>query len=261
MIRYFVQLEYKGTNYSGFQKQRNTRNTVQAKLNKALSAVANHKVLTVCAGRTDSGVHATNQIVHFDTNSKRTLKSWINGANRYLPDDISIKGVYKVENKLHARFDATSRTYKYLIRRSEQKIGLLSDSCLWIRKELNINLMNKACIHLLGEKDFTSFRASGCQANSAVRSIYEANLKQKGPFIIFHIRANAFLLNMIRIIVGTLIQVGTKDISVPQFKRIIQSKKRSLAGKTVEPKGLYFYGPEYNTFQYQINECFIDELD
>ena len=91
MIRYFVQLEYKGTNYSGFQKQRNTRNTVQAKLNKALSAVANHKVLTVCAGRTDSGVHATNQIVHFDTNSKRTLKSWINGANRYLPDDISIK--------------------------------------------------------------------------------------------------------------------------------------------------------------------------
>ena len=261
MIRYFVQLEYNGTNYFGFQNQKHTRNTIQSKLNKALSIVANHKVKTVCAGRTDSGVHALNQIVHFDTDSKRTINSWVKGTNRYLPEDIAVKGFYKVDNNLHARFDAEIRTYKYLIKQCENKIAIETNNCLWIKEKLNVEHMNKACKHLLGEKNFSSFQAARCQSKTAVRTIYKAFFRQKGQYVIFEISANAFLLNMIRILVGTLIDVGKKEISVQDFQIIINSKKRSTAGKTVSSNGLYFYGPEYNTFQYKKNLSFIDELD
>ena len=261
MIRYFVQLEYDGTNYFGFQKQKHTRNTIQNKINKALASIANHKVKTVCAGRTDSGVHALNQIIHFDTNSKRTINSWIKGTNTYLPGDIAVKGFYKVDKNLHARFDASSRTYKYFIKQSSEKIAVERNNCLWVKEKLNVELMNKACNYLLGEKDFSSFRASRCQSASAIRTVHQALFRQKGQYLVFEISANAFLLNMIRILVGTLIDVGKKEISIKAFQKIINSKKRSSAGKTVSPNGLYFYGPEYNTFKYIKNLSLIDELD
>ena len=261
MPRYFVQLEYKGSNYLGFQKQSNTKRTIQGQLEKALSKIANESIKTICSGRTDSGVHATNQIVHFDTNSRRSIDSWVKGTNRYLPDDISVINLYKVHKDQHARFDAVKRSYKYLLKKSNNNTGLENEQCLLIRENINFAAMHKAAQHLVGEKDFSSFRASGCQSNSAMREIYEVSVKTKGPYIIFSIVGNAFLLNMIRIIIGTLLEVGKKKITVKQFKDIIAAKKRSEAGKTVSPNGLYFIGPEYNNFQYTKNTVLIDELD
>ncbi len=261
MSRFFAQLEYRGSNYHGFQKQLNTKKTIQHHLEKALSKVANEPVKIICSGRTDAGVHATNQIIHFDTTSQRNTDSWTKGTNRYLPDDISVIKIHKVKNDQHARFDAIKRTYKYLLKKSNNNVGLENEQCLLFKENLNAERMNRASQYLVGEKDFSSFRASGCQSSSAIREIFEVSVKIKGPYIIFSITGNAFLLNMVRIIVGTLIEVGSNELSLKEFKDIIAAKKRSRAGKTVSPNGLYFIGPEYNDFQYKKNTVLIDELD
>ena len=261
MSRFFAQLEYQGTNYFGFQKQKNLKNTIQENVELALSKVANHKILTVCSGRTDAGVHATNQIIHFDSRSKRTTESWVRGANTYLPNDIAIKNIFKVSNNLHARFDAKCRTYNYLIKNSPQKTAIETNNSLWIRANLNIKKMNAACKHLLGEQDFSSFKSSSCQSKTAIRQIYSAKFTKKKEYILFEIKGNAFLQNMIRIIVGTLIDVGKNNLTITEFKNIIKAKDRKKASKTVSPNGLYFLGPEYNDFTYRKNKVFLDELD
>ena len=193
MARFFAQIEYQGTRYHGFQRQKNRKNTIQAKVESALSKVANHKILTICSGRTDAGVHATNQIIHFDSRSKRTIDSWIRGANTYLPDDISIKNIYKVKDSLHARFDAKSRTYIYLLKNTAEKPAIESNNCLWVRAKLSLKKMNNACKHLLGEQDFSSFRSSNCQSKTAMRNLYSAQFIKKGEYILFKIKGNAFL--------------------------------------------------------------------
>ena len=261
MTRFFAQLEYQGTRYLGFQKQKNTKKTIQSQIESALSKVANHKITTICSGRTDSGVHATNQIIHFDSKSKRSTDSWIRGANTYLPNDIAVKNIFKVENNLHARFDAKYRTYIYLIKNSLQKPAIEANNSLWIRANLNIKKMNAACKHLLGEQDFSSFRSTNCQSKTAIRNIYSATFTQKKEYILFQIKGNAFLQNMIRIIVGTLIEVGKNNLTITKFKNIIKAKNRKKACKTVSPNGLYFIGPEYNDFTYTKNKVFLDELD
>ena len=261
MNRYFAQVEYKGTNYKGFQKQKNSKQTIQQKIEFALSKVANEKISVVCAGRTDAGVHATNQIVHFDSKSKREKKSWISGTNRYLPNDISLINIGKTSDDFHARFDAKKRTYVYIIKNSEVPLGIEFDNFLWIRSRLNEKQMNKAAKKLLGEQDFSSFRASGCQSKSVIRRIYKANVTRKGNYLIFEVTANAFLLNMIRIIVGTLIKVGRSEITPEDFENIIKKRDRKLAGRTIEAKGLYFVGPEYNNLDYKVNKVFVNELD
>ena len=261
MTRFFAQLEYQGTRYLGFQKQKNTKKTIQSQIESALSKVANHKITTICSGRTDSGVHATNQIIHFDSKSKRSTDSWIRGANTYLPNDIAIKNIFKVENNLHARFDAKYRTYIYLIKNSLQKPAIEANNSLWIRANLNIKKMNAACKHLLGEQDFSSFRSTNCQSKTAIRNIYSAIFIQKKEYILFQIKGNAFLQNMIRILVGTLIEVGKNNLTITKFKNIIKAKNRKKACKTVSPNGLYFIGPEYNDFTYTKNKVFLDELD
>tara|TARA_B100001173_G_C15996657_1_gene551423 strand:+ start:540 stop:1325 length:786 start_codon:yes stop_codon:yes gene_type:complete len=261
MTRFFAQLEYQGTRYLGFQKQKNTKKTIQSQIESALSKVANHKITTICSGRTDSGVHATNQIIHFDSKSKRSTDSWIRGANTYLPNDIAVKNIFKVENNLHARFDAKYRTYIYLIKNSLQKPAIEANNSLWIRANLNIKKMNAACKHLLGEQDFSSFRSTNCQSKTAIRNIYSAIFIQKKEYILFQIKGNAFLQNMIRILVGTLIEVGKNNLTITKFKNIIKAKNRKKACKTVSPNGLYFIGPEYNDFTYTKNKVFLDELD
>lgn len=261
MTRFFAQLEYQGTKYLGFQKQKNTKKTIQSQVDSALSKVANHKITTICSGRTDSGVHATNQIIHFDSKSKRSTDSWVRGANTYLPNDIAIKNIFKVENNLHARFDAKYRSYIYLIKNSKQKPAIEANNSLWIRANLNIKKMNAACKYLLGEQDFSSFRSTNCQSKTAIRNIYSATFTQKKEYILFHIKGNAFLQNMIRIIVGTLIEVGKNNLTISKFKNIIKAKNRKKACKTVSPNGLYFIGPEYNDFTYTKNKVFLDELD
>ena len=261
MNRFFAQLEYQGTRYLGFQKQKNTKKTIQSQVESALSKVANHKITTICSGRTDSGVHATNQIIHFDSKSKRSTDSWVRGANTYLPNDIAIKNIFKVENNLHARFDAKYRTYIYLIKNSPQKPAIEANNSLWVRANLDIKKMNTACKYLLGEKDFSSFRSTNCQSNTPIRTIQSAVFKKKREYILFKIKGNAFLQNMIRIMVGTLIEVGKKNLDISDFKGIIKAKNRKKACKTVSPNGLYFIGPEYNDFKYKKNKAFIDELD
>ena len=260
MIRYFVQIEYDGTNYHGFQKQTKTKKTIQHHIDKALSKVANHKVSTICSGRTDAGVHALNQFIHFDTKSKRNIDSWVKGVNSYLPTDIAVKNFFKVDPDMHARFSANSRSYVYVIKNSKTPPAIGSHNCLWVRKHLNVEKMHRAAQHLLGEKDFSAFRASGCQSKTPIREIFEAKVSKKGNLIFFNIKGNAFMLNMVRIITGTLINIGMGKMNISQFKEIIKLKKRTNAGKTISANGLYFLGPEYNELDYS-KEALLNELD
>ena len=260
MDRFFIQLEYNGTKYHGFQKQSKTTKTIQYHLEKALTKIANHKVTTTCCGRTDTGVHALNQFVHFDTNSLREIDAWVNGVNANLPDDIAVKNFYKVDKNYHARFNATSREYLYLIKNTKTPPAIGFNNCLWVKKTLNIEKMEKASKHLIGEKDFSAFRASGCQSKSPVREIIKTKFYRKGEYIYFLIKGNAFMLNMVRIIMGTLLDVGINKISIGDFKEIIKKKNRKNAGKTISPKGLYFLGPEYNDLDYR-KEVILNELD
>ena len=260
MNRFFVQLEYDGTKYHGFQKQPKTTKTIQYHLDKALTKIANHKIITVCCGRTDAGVHALNQFVHFDTSSLRKIDSWIEGVNANLPNDIAVKNFYKVEKNYHARFNATSREYLYLIKNAKTPPAIGFNNCLWIKQTLNVEKMDRAAKYLMGEKDFSAFRSSGCQSKSPVREITKTKIFKKGQYIYFLIKGNAFMLNMVRIIVGTLLDVGGNKINIGDFKRVIKEKNRKNAGKTISPKGLYFLGPEYNDLNYR-KEVIFDELD
>ena len=171
-----------------------------------------------------------------------------------------MKNFFKVDTNYHARFDATSREYLYVIKNANTPPAIGFNNYLWIKKSLNIEKMNKAAKHLIGEKDFSAFRASGCQSKSPIREITKAKIVRKGEYVYFVIKGNAFMLNMVRIITGTLLDVGTNKKNISDFKEIIKQKNRKKAGKTISPKGLYFLGPEYNELNY-IKEGILNELD
>jgi len=245
LTRVALGIEYFGTEYSGWQKQKTTKNTIQEIIENALSQIADHEIKTICSGRTDAGVHALSQIIHFDSSSKRFQKAWIKGTNSILPNNISVIWAKKVPNEFHARFSAINRTYKYLIINKAQDSILRSKKSILVKQKLNLEIMKEASQHLLGEQDFSSFRASGCQSKTAMRNIKQIKiLKNKNTFTI-EISANAFLLNMVRIIVGTLIDFGINNSDPTIMKNILDSRDRKLAGKTANPDGLYFIGPEY----------------
>ena len=254
--RFFCQLEYDGSSYKGFQAQKSTKKTIQYEVEHALAKVADHEINIVCSGRTDAGVHAVNQIFHFDTTAERDIDSWIRGANANLPNNISLINFFNVETDSHARFDAISREYIYLITNSDFKPAIHNNKTLWVRRELDVKGMNDAAKLLIGEKDFSSFRATGCQSKHSVRKIYEAEVRQDNDLISFRIKANAFMLNMVRIIVGTLLAVGCNEKSLSDFANIIEAKDRKRSGKTVDPFGLYFMGLEYNYLSYKKNRIF-----
>jgi len=238
-------LEYQGTNYFGLQKQKTTEQTVQGLLEVALNSVSNETIKTFSCGRTDSGVHAYGQVMHFDTRASRKEQEWVRGGNSLLPSDIVILWAREVDNDFHARFSTLSRTYRYIIRNTAVPSALWGKRSLWINQDLDINAMRRASKYLLGEKDFSSFRGSGCQSNSPVRDITDITIAKKNEFISIDITANSFLLNMVRIMVGTLILVGRKDITASKIITIIEGKDRRLSGKTVSSEGLYFIGPKY----------------
>ena len=238
-------LEYQGTNYFGLQKQKTTEKTVQGLLEVALNSVSNETIKTFSCGRTDSGVHAYGQVMHFDTYASRKEQEWVRGGNSLLPSDIVILWAKEVNSDFHARFSTLSRTYRYIIRNTEVPSALWGKRSLWINKDLDIKAMRRASRYLLGERDYSSFRGSGCQSNSPVREITDITIAKKNEFISIDITANSFLLNMVRIMVGTLILVGRKDIPASKMNNIIESKDRRLSGKTVSADGLYFIGPEY----------------
>lgn len=251
-------IEYDGSEYYGFQKQKSTEQTIQGNLENSISKVANHSIKTFCSGRTDAGVHAFMQVVHFDTESRRSTREWVRGINSYLPHDIKVLWSKELDETFHARYSATHRSYLYRILNNQTPSALWSKRSLFVPQKLDIRAMRAASKYLIGEHDFSSFRGSGCQSNSPVRTIENIKITKKNNFITFELRANAFLLHMVRIIIGTLLMVGKREIKPVEMKNILNEKDRRIAGKTVSSSGLYFLGPKYPA-KYQLPD-FEDNL-
>ena len=244
-FRIALGVEYDGTNYFGFQKQKSTKQTIQGSLEESISRVADHKVKTFCSGRTDAGVHAFMQVLHFDTKAIRSSIEWSRGINSYLPKDIRVLWAKEIDESFHARFSATKRFYMYNILNDPTPSALWAHRSLYIPTRLDMQSMKKASKYLLGEHDFSSFRGSGCQSKTPIRNIHEIKISRKDDFVTLEFTANAFLLHMVRIIVGTLIMVGKKEIKPEEVDKILKQKNRKIAGKTVSSSGLFFLGPCY----------------
>ena len=251
-------IEYDGSEYYGFQKQKSTQQTIQGNLENSIAKVANHSIKTFCSGRTDAGVHAFMQVVHFDTESRRSTREWVRGINSYLPHDIKVLWSKELDETFHARFSATHRSYLYRILNNQTPSALWSKRSLFVPQKLDIRAMRAASKYLIGEHDFSSFRGSGCQSNSPVRTIENIKITKKNNFITSELRANAFLLHMVRIIIGTLLMVGKREIKPVEMKNILNEKDRRISGKTVSSSGLYFLGPKYPA-KYQLPD-FEDNL-
>ena len=245
-FRIALGVEYDGTNYFGFQKQKSTKQTIQGSLEESISRVADHKVKTFCSGRTDAGVHAFMQVLHFDTKAIRSSIEWSRGINSYLPKDIRVLWAKEIDESFHARFSATKRFYIYNILNDPTPSALWAHRSLYIPTRLDMQSMKKASKYLLGEHDFSSFRGSGCQSKTPIRNIQAIKISRKDDFVRLEFTANAFLLHMVRIIVGTLIMVGKKEIKPEEVDKILKQKNRKIAGKTVSSSGLFFLGPCYS---------------
>ena len=244
-LRIALGVEYDGSEYFGFQKQKTTNQTIQGLLETSASKVADHKVKTFCSGRTDAGVHAFMQVIHFDTEATRTSSEWLRGINSSLPSDIRVIWSREMDESFHARFSATSRSYLYNIYNNQTPSALWSDRSLFVTQKLDVRSMRTASKYLIGEHDFTSFRGSGCQSKTSLRNIENIEISKKDKFIRVELRANAFLLHMVRIIIGTLLMVGKKEIKPKEVEDILKQQDRRLAGKTVSSSGLFFLGPKY----------------
>ena len=236
-------IQYKGTNYSGFQSQKNA-NSIQDELIRAFKGISVDNPQMNYSGRTDKGVHALGQVFDVVVSQDRSDMQWINGLNSNLPNDISVVDLERVEDSFHSRFDAIDRTYSYLIFNSPSRNVLLDDFYYWEQAELDINKMNEESKYLIGKHDFTSFRSLSCGSNNPERNVKEIEINKLGDIIEIKITANAFLQNMVRIIVGTLLEIGKYQIKIP-LKEILESKDRNNAGTTVNPRGLIFLGPNY----------------
>jgi tRNA pseudouridine38-40 synthase len=235
-LRYFIELSYKGTNYHGWQIQPDA-SSVQEEITKALATILQEKILLVGAGRTDAGVHASQMFAHVDTVKKLT-DDYVHKLNAILPNDIVIKSIKEVSDETHARFDAVSRTYEYRILLGRDPF-LLETSWQLHQKNLQIEKMNEAANLLFKYEDFESFSKVKTDVNTFNCSIMKAVWTLEDKHLIFHIKANRFLRNMVRAIVGTLIEVGLGKKTVEDFRKIIESKKRSEAGLSVPAKGLF----------------------
>ncbi|OOF55331.1 tRNA pseudouridine(38-40) synthase TruA [Rodentibacter myodis] len=231
-------VEYNGQHYFGWQRQEKVR-SVQEELEKALSFVANEKIEVFCAGRTDSGVHGTGQVVHFETNAQRPEKAWSFGANANLPGDIAVKWAKVVDDEFHARFSATARRYRYILYCNKLRSAILPAGITHCHFDLNADEMHKAGQFLLGEQDFSAFRAAQCQSNTPWRNVHHLKVVRKGEYIIVDIQANAFLHHMVRNIVGSLIEVGAGNQPIEWIKWLLEQRERKLAAPTAKPDGLY----------------------
>lgn len=243
-MRYALGVEYDGSQYYGWQRQNNVI-SVQERLEVALSKVADEKVEVVCAGRTDTGVNATNQIIHFDTDKERKDVAWTLGVNTYLPKDISVKWVKQVNEDFHARFSATARNYRYIIFNNNLRSAILSSGISFHHKPLDERLMHEGAQYLVGKHDFTSFRTVHCQSHSPTRTLYHCNVTREGQFIIIDVKGNAFLHHMVRNIAGSLMKVGQGLKPTSWIQDVLDAKNRCVAGMTAPSAGLYFVDVEY----------------
>ncbi|MDD5579010.1 MAG: tRNA pseudouridine(38-40) synthase TruA [Methylobacter sp.] len=250
MTRIILGVEYDGSGYSGWQWQADQR-TVQQVLERALSKVADQPVIVICAGRTDAGVHAFEQVVHFDVNVKRDLHSWMLGGNSNLPEDIRIIWVKEAVSDFHARYSAIARFYRYITLNRPVKSALLRKQATWCYAPLDAGKMHQAGQYLIGNHDFSSFRAQGCQSKSPCRIMYFIDVYRDGEKVIMDISANAFLHHMVRNIAGVLMDIGAGKQPVDWARQLLEVKCRELGGVTAPPHGLYL-GAVYYPEQYGI---------
>lgn len=244
MQRIALGIEYDGTHYFGWQRQRNHR-SIQAELEKAISRVADHSILTACAGRTDAKVHAYGQVVHFDTTAVRPSQAWLRGINTYLSHDIRVKWCVEVPKEFDARKSALTRRYNYVMITDPVSPGILRNAATWVFSELNLSKMQEAANHLLGTHDFSAFRGAQCQAKTPIRTVSSIQFKALRGNIILDITANAFLYHMVRNIVGSLLLVGNQKYNPDWIAEVLLSRDRTRAGKMAPPQGLYLREVDY----------------
>ena len=244
-MRVALGIAYRGTAYSGWQSQPGGR-TVQDHVDAAISAFAAVPLKSICAGRTDAGVHALNQVIHFDTEAERALDAWVRGTNRYLPGDIAVQWCRFVPASFHSRATAIGRRYHYLLLESPVRPALESGLAGWTFRPLDGEAMRRAGQALVGAHDFSAFRSSECQALSPVKTMRDVAIERRGAYWRFRFDADAFLHHMIRNIVGCLVAVGSGVRSVDWLAEVLDKRDRSLAAATFAPDGLYFVGPYYD---------------
>lgn len=243
-MRIALGIEYDGTAYNGWQRQ-STGDGVQAHLEESLTRIADEAIEVTCAGRTDTGVHASGQVVHFDTASQRTERGWLLGANSNLPDDINVTWAAAVSDEFHARYSATSRSYRYLILNRLARSSLYRHRAWWVYDPLDAARMHRAAQRLVGEHDFTAFRAAGCQASTPVREIKAIELQRRDDWVQLEVTANAFLQHMVRNITGTLVAIGRGDEPEDWATAVLESRDRKEGGMAAPPHGLTLIGVEY----------------
>lgn len=249
MKRIALGIQYDGSPWSGWQTQPDGR-TVQDVLEAGLAKFARYEIATVCAGRTDAGVHAIEQVVHFDTDISREVASWIRGVNAFLPPSIAVRWACEVPrdatDDFHARFSASARTYHYVLYNHPVRSPLLTGKVGWVFRPLDEARMRHAARSLIGVHDFSAFRASQCQAKSPVRTMHEIDIARKGNLIVITLRANAFLHHMVRNIVGSLIFVGSGKKTSIWLQDVLEGRDRHHAAPTFMPDGLYLAKIEYD---------------
>jgi len=245
-MRIALGVEYNGAFFHGWQSQPDG-NTIQDTLQRALAQIAGEPVSVVCAGRTDAGVHALAQVVHFDANVDRPESAWVRGVNAFLPGSVAVTWAQPVADDFHARFSARSRSYRYILCNRPVRPALDAGRVGWFHSPLNLDAMRSAAEFLLGEHDFSAFRAAECQAKTPMKILYQADITQRGEFFLFEFRANAFLQHMVRNLVGALVYVGKGKHAPSWLAEILQGRDRALAAPTFDAAGLYFAGVEYET--------------
>ncbi len=244
-MRIALGVEYDGSVFCGWQSQR-CGCSVQDALQRSLSDVAAQQIGLVAAGRTDAGVHAIGQVVHFDTGADRPLSAWVRGANTLLPKQIAVQWAQAVTPEFHARYGALERSYRYVLLNRPARPGVACCRVGWYHRPLDVDAMASAAATLVGEHDFSAFRAAECQADSPVRTMLEVGVTRKGDFVLFDFRANAFLHHMVRNLVGSLVYVGNGKHSAGWIAELLARRDRTLAAPTMGPEGLYLMRVSYH---------------
>ena len=244
-MRVAVGVQYDGSGFQGWQTQRPGARTVQTVLEQALARVADQPVRLVCAGRTDAGVHGVSQVAHFDASAVRSARSWVLGGNAHLPMDLSLSWAREVPDDFHARFSALARRYRYLILNQPHRSALWRGRATWCYRSLDAERMNQAGQALVGEHDFSAFRAAACQARHPIREIHELTVRRRGDGLVLEVEANAFLHHMVRNIAGVLMAIGTGDRPVKWAREVLEQRDRTRAGVTAPAEGLYLLAVRY----------------
>ena len=244
-MRVALGIAYDGSLFCGWQSQPNGCG-IQDALESAIASIAEHNVRIHAAGRTDTGVHAYGQVVHFDTESVRPLSAWVRGVNAHLPATVRVEWAQQVCDEFHARFSAFQRSYQYLLYNAAVASALMATKAGWFHLPLDLNAMTEAAEYLLGEHDFSAFRASECQAKSPIRHLQKSEVLAVGKYIVFNFSANAFLQHQVRNMIGALVYVGKGSHPPDYIKELLQKRDRSLSPPTFSPCGLYLTSVAYD---------------